>query len=71
MITYTLFVWTVVAVAGDHHGVSKQAMDWRALTTVESYYMTDKNPEVMMAKCEDVARQLSIPKERYRCIRTK
>ncbi len=68
---YTLFIWTVVAASVESHLPAHKDYDWRPLATVESYWASDKNPEVMLAKCEDVARQLNIPKDRYRCIKTR
>lgn len=67
---YTLFVWTIVAAEHAYTNVPRQFYDWRPLATVESYEL-DKSHDKMLAKCEDVARQLNITKERYRCIRTK
>lgn len=67
---YTLFIWTVVAASVESHLPAHKHMDWRPLATVESYEL-DKSHDKMMAKCENVARQLSIPKDNYRCIRTK
>jgi hypothetical protein len=68
---YTLFIWTVVAASVESHLPAHKHMDWRPLTTVEAKYLTEDNEPTMLAKCENVARQLSIPKDRYRCIRTK
>ena len=62
MIAYTLFIWTVVA----HAHTYNPNMDWRPLTEVQMAL-----PNGSEAACHDVARQLNIPKERYRCIRTK
>ena len=66
---YTLFIWTVVAANGSAH-LPQRHYDWRPLASVESYEL-DKSHDKMMAKCEGVAQQLNIPKDRYRCIRTK
>ncbi len=68
---YTLFIWTVTAVWGDRHGIGGKVYDWRALATVESMYMDDKNEVTMKTKCELVAQQLGLKSENYRCIRTK
>lgn len=68
---YTLFIWTVVATQADNNAnYQKSVRDWRALATVEPYGL-EQSHDKMMAKCEDVARQLNISKERYRCVRTK
>ena len=63
--TYTLFIWTIVA----HAYTYNPHYDWRALTTVESLY--ENKEKDMLAKCQGVARQLNIPAEKYRCVRTK
>ena len=67
---YTLFIWTIVAAQAPHMSNPTQFYDWRPIATIESYEL-DKSHDKMSAKCEDVARQLNIGKERYRCIRTK
>lgn len=64
---YTLFIWTVVAHANGYVPNS----DWRALATVEAKYLSEDDEKMMLAKCENVARQLSIPREKYRCVRTR
>lgn len=61
MITYTLFIWTVVA----QYSINPK-MDWRPLAEIQMAL-----PNGSEAACHDVARQLNIPKDRYRCIRTK
>ena len=63
---YTLFIWTVVA----HAHTYNADMDWRPLATIESV-PHEYNIDTMLAKCAGVARELNIPRERYRCIRTK
>ena len=67
---YTLFIWTIVAAQAPHMSYPTQFYDWRSIATVEANEW-DRNNDKMLAKCEDVARQLNISKERYRCIRTK
>lgn len=52
-------IWTVVALAGDHHGIGGRAYDWRPLTQFESIY-----------HCEAAAQSLAIT-NRYRCVKTK
>jgi len=49
----------------------KNIYDWRPLTRVEAAYPGETNADSMLAKCAGVARELNIPRERYRCIRTK
>jgi len=63
---YTLFIWTVVAVSNGntHH-------DWRAIAQVEPRYQSERDDDIMLAKCAGVARELNIARERYRCVRTK
>jgi len=68
---YTLFVWTIVAASVETHSMVHKDYDWRPLATVEPKNMTELNEHDMLAKCADVARQLNIAKDRYRCIRTK
>jgi hypothetical protein len=67
---YTLFIWTIVAAEHAYTNVPRQFYDWRPIATVEPNEW-DRNADKMLAKCEDIARQLNIAKERYRCIRTK
>lgn len=64
---YTLFIWTVVA----HAYTNIPDSDWRALATVEASTPAEANEKDMLAKCENVARQLRISRESYRCVRTK
>lgn len=61
--SYILMVWTVIAMAGDRHGVSARAYDWRPLG--EFHSATSKE------LCEDAARQLGLKAENYRCVRSK
>jgi hypothetical protein len=63
--TYILMVWTVIAMAGDRHGVSARAYDWRPLGEFQSTSHTSK------ALCEDAARQLGLKTDAYRCVRSK
>ena len=66
---YTLYLWTVVAMAGDRHYQTK-SYDWRPIgqyeTTVESYGRVDGRE-----KCEEAARQLGLNRDNYRCVRSK
>jgi hypothetical protein len=56
---YTLYLWTVVAVAGDRH-FQNRAIDWRPIGEFASKEL-----------CEDGARQLGISIDKSRCVRTK
>jgi hypothetical protein len=56
---YTLYLWTVVAMAGDRVYQEKH-MDWRPIGEFASKEM-----------CEDGARQLGIKAEKFRCVRSK
>jgi hypothetical protein len=67
---YTLFIWTVVAASVESHLPAHKHMDWRPLATVEANRWED-NTDTMLAKCAGIAQQLNIPKDRYRCIRTR
>jgi hypothetical protein len=67
---YTLFVWTVVAASAETHSLAHKHMDWRPLATVEAMQY-ERDQDTMLAKCAGIARELSIPRDRYRCIRTK
>ncbi len=62
---YTLYIWTVVAMAGDRHYQAK-AMDWRP---IGEYH--DFSAGTGQAKCEEAARQLGLKHENYRCVRSK
>ena len=65
---YTLFVWTVVAAysSNGHGDPGKAYYDWRSIAVVEPTIAGNT-----LEKCENIARELGIPRERYRCIRTK
>ena len=49
-----LFVWTIVAAPTS----STQFYDWRVLTNTKS-----------LEKCEQVAKELNMSKEKYRCVK--
>ena len=66
---YTLFVWTVVAASAGWQEMPRTYKDWRPIAEVQ-YYYGETVPQ-LIAKCDEVARQLNIPKDRYRCVRTK
>ena len=61
---YTLYIWTVIAMAGDRH-VQQKAYDWRP---VGEFY--DFNAGNGQEKCEAAARQLGLKTENYRCVRS-
>ena len=61
---YTLYLWTVVAMAGDRH-LQAKAMDWRPVGEYHDFAGTGQ------AKCEEAARQLGLKIENYRCVRSK
>jgi hypothetical protein len=68
--TYILYIWTVVAIAGDHNGISKQAMDWRPIG--EYSRSTFTNEDIGPAeKCYNAAKQLGLKSENFRCVRNK
>lgn len=68
---YTLFIWTVVAVAPGQRIYT----DWRQLTTIQEsseLALKTKNSEIILKeKCEQVAKELGLKPEIYRCVRTK
>ena len=49
-----LFIWTIVAAPTS----STQYHDWRVLTNTKS-----------LEKCEQVAKELNMSKEKYRCVK--
>lgn len=65
--SYVLFIWTVVAMAGDRH-YQEKAIDWRPIAefTGSSY-----PPQLAQEKCEAAAKQLGLKMPNYRCVRTK
>lgn len=71
---YTLFVWSVVAALPfntNNYTNERLFYEWRPLAQVETFHINERDNDVMLAKCAGVARELNIPRERYRCIRTK
>lgn len=62
---YTLFVWGVIAMAGDRHYQAKE-YNWRAL---HEFYDSTYPPQLAQEKCEAAAKQLGL--KEYRCVRTK
>ena len=60
---WTLFLWTVVGFAGAGTQYSreyKKELDWRPLAEVAT-----------QEDCQRVARELALPAERFRCVKTK
>jgi len=71
MITYTLFIWTVVAMAGTGTGAyTKIEKDWRPLSEFSGLNFSDK-PHGVQEMCESAARQLALKPDSYRCVRTR
>ncbi len=64
---YTLYLWTVVAMAGDRHHQNK-AMDWRP---IGEFHNTEVSRYNAQEKCEEAARQLGLKTGAYRCVRSK
>ena len=64
---YTLFIWTVVAMAGDRHYQDK-AYDWRPIS---EFHDSTIPPQLAKEKCEAAGKQLGLKSENYRCVRTK
>jgi hypothetical protein len=68
--TYILYIWTVVAMVGDHNGVGAQVMDWRPIG--EYSRSPYANEELGPAEqCYKAAQQLGLKPEKYRCVRNK
>ena len=68
--TYTLFIWTVVAMAGTGTGpYTKIEKDWRPIAEfrIEEGRM---NKKTALEMCEAGARELVLKRENYRCVRT-
>jgi hypothetical protein len=65
--SYILYIWTAVAMAGDRHYQTK-AMDWRP---IGEYHNTNTSGHNAQEKCEEAARQLGLKPENYRCVRNK
>ena len=49
-----LFIWTIVAASAG----SREYYDWKVLTNTKS-----------LEKCEQVAKELNMSKEKYRCVK--
>lgn len=63
--SFILYVWTVVAMAGDRHYQAK-AMDWRPIGEY-----VQANDVSGYEKCIAAAKQLGLKSENYRCVRNK
>jgi hypothetical protein len=63
--TYTLFIYAVIAMAGDRHYQARE-YNWRALA---EFHDSTTPPQLAQEKCETAARQLGL--KEYRCVRTK
>ena len=64
---YALVIWTaVVSYAYPASGVTR---DWKVLAELKPYNVSENTEAEMMKKCERAALELSLPKEKYRCIR--
>lgn len=64
--TYVLFLWTTVAMAGDRFG-QKIDYDWRPMAEIHSN-VSDITAKEM---CHQAARELGLKSNMYRCVRTK
>jgi len=66
MVIYILYVWTVVAMAGDRH-YQERAWDWRPIGEFQ-----DVGRDNGLARCEAAAKQLGLKSEQqYRCVRAR
>ena len=66
---YTLYLWTVVAMAGDRFHQAK-GMDWRPIGEFHTVQEIDRKVSGFEL-CEHAARQLGLKSENYRCVRSK
>jgi len=67
--TYALIVWSLVAISPTEWqqvNIRKHYYEWRPLLTVDNNGGVDAQ-----SNCHAIAQDLSIPKDKYRCIRTK
>jgi hypothetical protein len=62
---YTLYLWTVIAMAGDRHYQAKE-YSWKP---IGEFHDSTYPPQLAREKCEEAARQLGL--KEYRCVRTK
>lgn len=65
---FTLYIWTVVAMAGDRFHQSK-SYDWRPLGEFHQDNWERKYNAKEM--CERAAQELGLKTENYRCVRSK
>ncbi len=70
--TYILVIWTVVAAAGDRHGIVARDMDWRPIGEFHlEQGRIGKDYKTAKEMCEDAAKELGLKAGRWRCIRSK
>ena len=67
---YTLYLWTVIAMTGDHLGVSATKVDWRPIGEYADSNFINEGYISAKSKCEAAVLQLGVG-DRYRCVRTK
>ena len=63
--TWTLMIWTVVAMAGDRHYQARE-YGWKPLA---EFHDSTYPPQLAQEKCEAAAKQLGL--KEYRCVRTR
>lgn len=62
---YTLYVWAVIAMAGDRHYQAKE-YGWKV---VGEFYDSSQPPQMALEKCQRAALELGL--KDYRCVRAK
>lgn len=67
--SYLLVVWTIVGYAGTQIAPHEK-WDWRPIGEFHTANAVHR-PNAGKDLCEEAARQLNIPKEKFRCVRTK
>jgi hypothetical protein len=67
---YTLYLWSVMVVSGDHLGVSAIKSDWRPIGEYADSNFINEGYVSAKSKCEAAVLQLGVG-DRYRCVRTK
>lgn len=63
--SYTLFVWAVIAMAGDRHYAHKEY----GYKPLAKFHDSAIPPQQALEKCQQAARQLGL--KEYQCTRTK
>lgn len=67
--TYILMIWTVVALAGDRHGINTKVYDWRP---AGEYHLDNWERKYSAREmCERAAKELGLKSENYRCVRNR